>query len=298
MRRSISGIVLGAALAVGVATPAAAAPDRAALQQALDELADAGAAGVQLQVNDALGAWTGTAGVASIEHGGAVPVGGRFRAGSITKMFVATVVLQLVDESRVALDDPISQYLPRFGIDQRITVRMLLQHTSGIFSYTGEPNPDGTVDPGIPVTGQEFVDTRFDTHPPAELVEFALRKPARFEPGTRWSYSNTNYQLLRLLIEKLTHTPYAVQVRHRILWPLGLHETLLPGTATGVPGPHAHGYLTYPYAGTEKTVDVTRLNPSPAGAAGEIVSTTTDLDHFLTALLGGELLPVATCGMQ
>jgi D-alanyl-D-alanine carboxypeptidase len=291
MRRGISGIVLGLALAVGVTTPVAGAdPDRTALQQALDELANAGAAGVQLRVTDAHGEWTGTAGVASLDHGGAVPVDGRFRAGSVTKMFVATVVLQLVDEGRVALDDPASQYLPELGIDPRITVRMLLQHTSGIFSYTGEPNPDGTVDPGIPVTGQEFVDTRFDTYTPTQLVELALSKPARFEPGTQWRYSNTNYQVLRLLIEKLTHTSYALQLKLRLLWPLGLHATFLPGTATGIPGRHAHGYLTYPYGGAEKTVDVTRLNPSPAGAAGELVSTTEDLDHFLTVLLGGDLL--------
>lgn len=295
MRKIIRGVgsaTLGAVLAVGlVNAPASAEPDRGALQQALDELAGAGAAGVQIRINDDQGEWLGAAGVRTLEHGGKVPTDGKFRVGSITKTFVSTVVLQLVDEGELTLDDPISQHLPQFGIDQRITVRMLLQHTSGLFNYTGEQNPDGTLEPGIPLWGQEFVDNRFHTYTADDLVAVSLAKPARFEPGTQWSYSNTNYVLAGMLIEKLTGKPYADQIEDRILAPLHLRETFLPGTWPGIPGRHAHGYHSYQYEGALKTVDVTRVNPTWASSAGEIVSTTKNLDRFLTALLDGRLLP-------
>jgi D-alanyl-D-alanine carboxypeptidase len=290
--RRVGGVVVGAVLAAGLAVaPASAEPDRAALQHAMDELTSLGAAGIQLRVHDAQGDWVGSSGVRTIEHGGTVPTDGRFRVGSITKTFVSTVVLQLVDEGALTLEDPIGQYIPEFGIDSRITVRMLLQHTSGLFNYTGEPNPDGSVEAGIPVSGQEFVDNRYLTYAPSDLVEVALAKPPRFEPGTQWSYSNTNYVLLGMLIEKLTGNSYADEITDRIIRPLHLRHTYLPGTRTGIPGPHAHGYLTYPHDGAMRTVDITRENPSWASSAGEIIATTADLDRFLGALFDGKLLP-------
>ncbi|MFI5780817.1 serine hydrolase domain-containing protein [Nocardia sp. NPDC051570] len=206
----------------------------------------------------------------------------------------ATVLLQLVGEGKLGLDDPVDRHLPRFGLDPRITVRMLLQHTRGLFNYTGEPKPDGTPDPGMfPMSGKAAADSVFRDYRPEELVRFALSKPARFAPGTDWSYSNTNYVLVGLLIEKITGTPYAVQVHHRIATPLGLSGTTAPGTSTEILGPHAHGYATYKEADTLRTVDFTNQNPSSAYAAGEIVSTTQDLDTFITALLGGKLLAPA-----
>ncbi|MCP2258892.1 D-alanyl-D-alanine carboxypeptidase [Streptoalloteichus tenebrarius] len=264
--------------------------DRAALRQAMDELTTVGVAGVQVRVRDQQGDWVGTAGVKKLGGHEKVPSNGRFRVGSITKTFVSTVILQLVGEGRVRLDDPVARHLPEFGLDQRITVRMLLQHTSGLFNYTGEINPDGSVEPGIPLTGKEYVENRFHTYRPEELVRVALSKPARFEPGTKWSYSNTNYILAGLLVEKVTGTPYAKQVERRILKPLGLRETSVPGTRFDIPGPHAHGYFSYRENGKLSVHDITRLNPSWGGSAGEMISTTKDLDRFITALLGGRLL--------
>jgi D-alanyl-D-alanine carboxypeptidase len=168
---------------------------------------------------------------------------------------------------------------------------MLLQHTSGLFNHTGDLNADGTYEPGIPIAGQEFVDTRFHRYTPDELIAVSLSKPARFEPGTNWQYSNTNYIIAGQLIERLTGTPYDVQVRHRVLKPLGLRETVLPGTWTGLPNPHAHGYFTYWHDGEFLVADMTRYSPTWAHAAGEIISTTRDLDRFVRALLGGRLLP-------
>ncbi|WP_143229563.1 serine hydrolase domain-containing protein, partial [Actinophytocola xanthii] len=254
--RRVGAVVLVAALAgaLGGGEVAAAVPEREELRAAMAELTRSGAAGVQVRIHDEQGTWTGSAGVREL-HGGKVPTNGRFRAASITKMFVSTVVLQLVDEGKVVLDDPVDDYLPEFGLDRRITVRMMLQHTTGIFNYTGEPNPDGTVEAGIPWQGKQFERERFRTYSPEELVELALAKPARFEPGTAWRYSNTNYILAGLLIERVTGTPHATQVRHRILAPLRLHDTILPGTRTGIPGPHAHGYYAYQHQGRLRVLD-------------------------------------------
>lgn len=289
--RAFGAAVLAGVMVAGLTGGAASAePGREALRQAMRELAGSGAAGVQIRINDEQGQWTGAAGVRKL-HGGKVPANGRFRAGSITKTFVSTVILQLVGEGALALDDPVDEHLPEFGIDPRITVRMLLQHTSGLFNHTGEVNPDGTIEPGIPLDGKEFEENRFRTYRPEELIRLALSKPARFEPGTDWSYSNTNYVIAGELIERLTRTPYAFQVWHRILRPLGLRDTVLPGAWPGIPGPHAHGYHTYRLDGDLRVLDVTRVNPTWAGAAGELISTTLDLDRFITALIGGELLP-------
>lgn len=289
--RGFGSVVVAATLAAGLTSGTAnATGERESLRQAMAELAASGAAGVQVRIHDEHGDWAGSAGVREL-RGGKVPANGRFRAGSITKTFVSTVVLQLVDEGAVALEDPVAEHLPEYGIDPRITVRMLLQHTSGLFNYTGEPRPDGTVEPGIPLLGEEFADNRFRTYEPAELVATALSKPARFVPGTDWSYSNTNYVLAGRLVERLTGTSYATQVRQRVLRPLGLRDTVLPGTRKDIPGPHAHGYYAYRQDGGLRVLDATRVNPSWAGSAGEIISTTRDLDRFITALFAGELLP-------
>jgi D-alanyl-D-alanine carboxypeptidase len=291
-RRRLGGVLLAAVLVTGITsgTAGAGTGGREDLRQAMAALADAGVAGVQLRIHDDKGGWTGSAGVRELS-GGKVPTNGRFRAGSITKTFVSTVVLQLVDEGEVALDDPVAEHLPEYGFDQRITVRMLLQHTSGLFNYTGEVNPDGTFEPGIPLAGKGYVDNQFRRYTPEELIAVSLAKPARFEPGTAWSYSNTGYIVLGELVERLTGTPYAVQVNKRVLRPLGLRETVLPGDRTGIPGPHAHGYFAYRDGGSLQVADVSRVNVSWAWAAGEIISTTRDLDRFITALLGGRLLP-------
>jgi D-alanyl-D-alanine carboxypeptidase len=290
-RRKLGGVVLAAALAAGLSTGTASATDgREDLRQAMAAVADAGIAGVQLRLHDDEGDFNGSAGVRELS-GGKVPTNGRFRAGSITKTFVTTVVLQLVNEGKVRLDDPIDGYLPEYGIDPRVTVRMLLSHTSGLFNYTGDLNADGSLEPGIPLDGQEYIDNRFYKYSPEELIAVSQSKPARFEPGTNYQYSNTNYILIGEMVERVTGTPYEVQVEKRILKPLGLRETVLPGARTGIPGPHAHGYFAYRHEGQFRVVDVTRLSPTWAWAAGEIISTTRDLDKFVSALLGGRLLP-------
>ncbi|MFJ9950828.1 serine hydrolase domain-containing protein [Kitasatospora sp. NPDC091207] len=267
--------------------------DRPELRTALQEIVDSGVTGVSLRVHDERGEWVGSAGVRELGAAGEPPADGHVRIGSNTKTFTATLVLQLVADGQVGLDTPAADYLPGFGLDRRITVRMLLQHTSGVFNFTGEVYEDGTIVPGIPSTiaGKEWVDNRFKSYPPEELVRLALSKPARFEPGADWSYSNTNYVLARLLTEKVTGRSCAEQTRERILGPLGLSGTVLPGTSPELPAPYAHAYYRYEDGGRPTTVDVTRQNPSWISAGGDMISTTLDLHTFVSALAGGRLLP-------
>ncbi|MGW0809673.1 serine hydrolase domain-containing protein [Nonomuraea sp. NPDC002799] len=296
MARKITA-VLDAAEVPPADCAAAAGQDRPELQKAIEEIVDSGFVGVSLRVHDERGEWAGSAGAAELGGAAKPSVNGHVRIGSNTKTFIATVVLRLVAEGRVGLDAPAADYLPEFGLDGRITVRMLLQHTSGVFNFSGEVYDDGTIVPGIPIpygaTGEEWMDKRFTIYRPQELVELALSRPARFEPGTGWSYSNTNYVLARLLIEKVTGRSVAEEMRRLILEPLGLSGTVVPDASPEIPEPHAHAYYRYEDAGEPKTVDITRQNPSWISSGGDMISTTQDLHTFISALLGGELLPAA-----
>ncbi|SHN12719.1 serine hydrolase domain-containing protein [Streptomyces yunnanensis] len=222
-----------------------------------------------------------TAGVADVMTGATVPVDGQVRAGSNTKTFTATVVLQLVGEGRVTLDAPIEEYLPGLvrgeGIDgRRITVRQLLQHTSGLPNYTDYLDD---------ITGKN----RHTYFPPRTLLDMALKHKALFAPGTRWSYSNTNYLLAGMLIEKVTSRPVAEQIAKRVIDRIGLRHTYFPGVGDeGIREAHPQGYFAAkPGAPLE---DITTMNPSWAWAAGQVISTPGDLNHLFTALLNGELI--------
>ncbi|MFI9366325.1 serine hydrolase domain-containing protein [Kitasatospora sp. NPDC053057] len=265
--------------------------DRPELQKAIEELVEAGFLGIQLRVNDEQGEWVGSAGARELGRSAQPLTDGHFRIGSSTKSFVATSVLLLVAEGRIGLDAPADDYLPEFGLDRRITVRMLLQHTSGIFNHTGELYEDGTIVLGVPWQGKEWVDNRFRTYPAEELVRLSLSKPVRFAPGAGWSYANTNYVLARLVVEKVTGRSFAEELQRLVLGPLGMTGTVAPGASPELPEPHNHGYYRYEDAGQERTVDVTRQNPSWVGAGGDMISTTRDLHTYFSALMGGRLLP-------
>ncbi|MGJ6966334.1 serine hydrolase domain-containing protein [Streptosporangium sp. G11] len=224
--------------------------------------------------------WQGSSGTATVGGGPRPPVDGSFRAGSITKSFTASVVLQLVGEGKLDLSDSIGHRLPGLlGDGDTITIRQLLQHTSGLPEYT----TDMVDDAGIPLE-------RYRTWSPRELVEKVARLPLEFRPGSRYKYSNTNYIVLGMLIEKVTGRSYATEVEERIVRPLGLVHTWLPGASSDVTGAYAHGYAAVRKSGGLTHVDVTRFNPTIAGAAGEIISTAGDLNRFYRALLGGKVL--------
>ncbi|MFE0173191.1 serine hydrolase domain-containing protein [Streptomyces sp. NPDC059002] len=267
-------------------------PERPELQQALQEIVDSGFAGLQVRVHDERGQWTGSAGVRKLGETAKPPTDGHFRIGSITKTFTAALVLRLVAEGKFGLDDAAAEHLPEYGLDPRITVRMLLQHTSGLFNFTGEVYEDGTIVSGVvPGVGKEWMDNQFRTYRPEDLVRQALARPARFEPGADWSYSNTNYVLARLLIENVTGRSYDEEMRRLILDPLGLTGTVTPGTSPEIPEPHAHGYYGYDDAGEWKVADTTLFNPSWASTGGDMISTSKDLHTFFSALMSGKLLP-------
>jgi D-alanyl-D-alanine carboxypeptidase len=272
---------VGAAPRATAAPAAAAVPDRAALQAALDQIVATGATAALARVDTRSGTWHGASGVVELGRPAPAPAWGRFRVGSVTKTFVATVLLQLVGEGRLSLADTLEQWLPgAIPNGDRISLRNLLQHTSGVFDYTEI----------LFATVEDVLAVRYRTLRPEELVAIAASQPPRFEPGTSWEYSNTNYVLLGLIVERVTRRPYAAQVRARILRPLGLRDTTLPGTRIAIHGPHAHGYEPIVRDGELVPLDFTELNPSMAYSAGEIISTTADLNRFYRALLRGRLL--------
>ncbi|MEV8623314.1 serine hydrolase domain-containing protein [Streptomyces sp. NPDC051079] len=285
--------VLAATLVAGLAATALAAPavaaappkpSHAATQQALDAAVAAGVPGAVAQARDGRDRWTGTAG----ERKG----NDRFRVGSITKTFTTTVLLQLQAEGRIDLDDPVEKWLPGVvaghGHDGRkISVRQLLNHTSGIYSYTGDPAFQERV------FGPGFLQHRYDTWTAKQLVDVAMAHEPEFAPGTSWSYSNTNFVLAGMVIEKVTGRPYAQAVENRIIKPLKLRATSVPGTDSRMPRPHSGAYSKLSRETTGPTYEVTALNPSIAGAAGEMISDSNDLQTFYRALLKGRLLPAA-----
>lgn len=263
----------------------AAAAERPSYQTELDAVVRAGAVSTSVEVVSAGARWQGASGVGDLRTGRPAPVNGRVRIGSTTKTFVATVLLQLVGEGRLRLEDSVERHLPQLvpGGDA-ITVRQLLSHTSGLFDYTEDQQ-------AVPLTGTAFLEqTRFRTFKPHELVKIATRHEPYFPPGTSFRYSNTGYVLAGLVIHKVTGRPYGEEIERRILRPLGLTRTTVPGTSTAVPGPHPHGYLTVRTGDSIEKVDVTRMNPSWAFSAGEMISTPYDLNRFFQALLGGKLL--------
>ncbi|WP_399925386.1 serine hydrolase domain-containing protein [Streptomyces kanamyceticus] len=297
-RRRWTGVA--ATLAVVVAAGAFAAPTVAAppgdgerhraTLRAMEKALNEDAPGVTAQAWDRHGRWNAAAGLGDLER--ATPRGAhdRYRVGSITKTFVATVLLQLEAEGKLSLDDKVGRWLPGVvegnGHDgDRVTVRQLLNHTSGIFNVSADPEYRRAV------FSEEFLAHRYDTWTPERMVAMAMRHAPDFTPGNGWKYSNTNYLIAGMIIEKVTGTPYAQQIQERLIKPLGLRATSVPGTTPTMPKPSSRAYTKLSDAPGAKNHDVTELNPSVAGASGGMISDSADLNRFYTALLRGKLLP-------
>jgi D-alanyl-D-alanine carboxypeptidase len=280
-------LVLGATLALGTsASTAQARPDQGqklSLRQLAQRIVDVGAPGALVAARNANGIRVGAAGYANLRTKERMRPAHAFRVGSITKTFVATVVLQLAGDGVLRLDDTVERWLP--GVVPNggaITLRHLLNHTSGLYNYTDDP-----------ALIRLAVDNRLRAFTPQELLAVALRRRPLFAPGAQWSYSNTGYILLGLVVEKATGSTVSDQLRTRIFEPMGLTRTSFPTVAALSP-PFAHGYVfpgngIIPIRGNRRA-DVTVWNPSWAWSAGAVVSTADDLSRFYGALLGGSVL--------
>ncbi|SMD25243.1 serine hydrolase domain-containing protein [Lentzea albidocapillata] len=266
-----------------------------ALQADLEALVkDGNVPGALMSVRSADGRVTNyTAGVGDIRTKSRVPTDGYMRIASNTKMFTAVAALQLAGDGKLALDDTVEKYLPGVvrgtgdgaAVDGRnITIRQLLNHTSGMTREM--PHLDKGI---LPIR-----DRYFD---PRELLDTALTQAPTFAPGEKrvWSYSNAGYILLGLVVQKVAGRPFAEVVTDGIIKKIGLKETYYPGPGDReIRKPHPRGYL---FAKDDKgepilgnLIDITRFDPSAAGAAGQIIATPSDVNKFLVALQEGKLL--------
>jgi D-alanyl-D-alanine carboxypeptidase len=265
--------------AARVAAPSATGgPDAGALCAAIAGLPDHDATAALIRVGGR-GTWHGVAGVHDVRTGAPALKNARFRAGSVTKVVTAAIVLQLAAEGRISLDGTVQQYLPGLLTEdfEPVTVRQLLDYTSGLRpgASLGE-----TVEEGYP--------HRFETLTPRQVVAASVTKGPESAPGTRQEYANIHYTVLGLLIEKVTGDSYAHQAAVRIFRPLGMRDTSFPdGPDPRIHGPHNRGYDWI----DGRLVDVTDWNMSDRWAAGDTISTTADLQRLLVALFRGRIVP-------
>ncbi|MET9760979.1 serine hydrolase domain-containing protein [Streptomyces sp. NPDC006372] len=297
--RTVSSALAMALTAAGAAlAPAAQAAQqghgheatRAALH---DVVAKGGLPGVAAKARDRRGTWFAASGYADTATKRERSAADHFRGASITKTFVATVLLQLEAEGRLSLDDTVETWLPGLlrgnGYDgDEVTLRQLLNHTSGIANYTDDPAFHHEA------AGPGFPEHRYDTHTPEELVAVALKHPPLPDPRTAPSYSNTNFVIAGMVIEKATGRSYAQEITRRIVRPLKLRGTSFPGAAPRMPKPHPVGYSRLHQETPDAEIhDATEQNMTWLGAAGDVISTSGDLNRFQRALIKGELLPRA-----
>ncbi|MEU4083456.1 serine hydrolase domain-containing protein [Streptomyces aureus] len=262
---------------------AAAAPDDAGLRAILRTARSQGAPGAMARIDDNGTVHRLVEGVDDRATGRTISTNDRFRVGSVTKTFSTVVLLQLVDEGRLKLDKSVDTYLPGLLPDDRITVRHILSHRSGLYDYTNDMFARS-------VSGFEAVRNKVYTY--RDLVRLSLAKPRTNAPGAAYSYSNTNFVVAGMLIEKLTGHKVATEYQQRIFTPLNLTGTFYVHPDTAIPGRYAKGYLTSDTAGGAP-VDSTRQTVSWAQSAGAIISTPHDLDVFFSALLRGKLMSAA-----
>ena len=281
----VAAIALGAA--GGAASAAPSKGEAESLKARAQGLVEAGYPAALAAVTDAKGESAGVAvGKGSLETGQAPPMDGEVRIGSNTKTFVAVVVMQLVQEGKVGLDEPIETYLPGLikgeGVDgSKITVRQLLQHTSGLPEYTD-------ITPGR----SDIFQIKDHYAQPRDLLDTALSKPAQFEPGTQWKYTNTNYIVLGMLIERVSQRPVGEQIDQRIVKKLGLSHTYFPTQGEEkIRGTHPRGYHLN---ADGKLEDITEMDPAWGWAAGAMVSTPSELNTFFQAVFDGRLLTQAS----
>lgn len=282
----VSAATLGAVVLSLLTVPAQAAapaaalapPDSAALRKVLRTVLSQGAPGAFARIDDNGTVLRLSAGVADRRTGRTIATGDRIRIGSVTKTFSAVVLLQLVDEGRIKLDTPVNTYLPGLLPDERITVRHVLSHRSGLYDYAGTLFARA-------VPGFENVRNRVFTY--RQLMDLSLAQPLTNKPGAVYAYSNTNFIVAGMLIERITEKSVATAYRNRIIKPLKLADTHYVHPRNTIPGTYSRGYMTADSTG--RKIDSTRQTVSWAQSAGALVSSAKDVNKFLTALMKGKL---------
>ena len=286
MLRPYAGLVaaLSISLIAGALPAAAAEPSPepsehveqtvAGLQERVDRIVEAGSPGAAIMFRNDADPSSAAAGLADVATGRELRPGDRFRVGSVTKSFMATLVLQLVATGDLDLDAVVADYRPGLLPDgDEITLRQLLNHTSGLYNYTDDPE---FVEEAL--TGASFT--------PRELIAWSVKHGPLFPPGDHHHYSNTGYIVLGILVRTAGEEPIRRQLRERIIEPADLASTSFPHYQKEIHGRHAHGYER-----DGELFDVTTLfSPSWAWTAGALISTPADLTAFYRALLTGELV--------
>ena len=262
------------------------AAQRRDLKATIQTLVDNGYPGALAAKTDKDGNAVGaTAGKGNLSTGEAPPLDGEVRIASNTKTFVAVLIMKMVEEGKVKLDEPIDAYLPGIvkgqGVDgKKITVRQLLQHTSGLPDFG-----DGQLD---------YFAIRNDYVSPRDVLDGVLSRPAQFAPGAKFQYNNANYVVLGLLAERVAKRPIAEQIEAKIVKPLGLKHTYMPGPGEkAIRGKHPHGYHTRD-GKPGKLEDITEADPSWEWAAGSMISTPSELNKFMQSVFDGSLLSQAS----
>lgn len=276
--------------------------DRAALDAALDHVHRAGMPGLFAEVRDGDQVWRGVAGVADVSTGRPVTADMRHRVGSITKTFTTAAVLRQVERGRIGLDTPIGRYLPKLVPGERgdaITVRMLINHTSGLAEYLPYAYPSLKGMPVVAETGPESLDdhrfTRFD---PVDLIGTGVTAPPVGTPGgAPGLYSNTNYLLLAQLLEEVSGTTAELCITRDVIEHAGLQDTGFPA-GPDLDGPHSKLYEAW-FGMIEPPRDYSVFDMSYAGPSASLTSTVADLNRFFGMLLAGEIVsPSSLAQMQ
>jgi D-alanyl-D-alanine carboxypeptidase len=237
----------------------------------------AGTPGAVVGVATRDGTWFGNYGTADPDTGVAITRGTHLRIGSVTKVFTATLLLQLVESEALSLDDPIATFVPGVPGGELISLGLLATMRSGLANYTA-----------VPEFAARVVADPLADFQPVELVAAGLSHSPVFAPGERFDYCNTNYILLGQVVEQVSGQSFETMLRERILGPLNLTTTWWPGRSNNLPEPFARGYtLLIPGQVPGSPVDATLFNPSWGGAAGALVSTAEDLLAFGSILVSG-----------
>ncbi|MFJ2770525.1 serine hydrolase domain-containing protein [Streptomyces sp. NPDC087300] len=267
--------------------------DSTALNAAIGAVHRAGMPGLFAEVRDGDEVWRGAAGVADVATGRPVTADMRHRVGSVTKTFTAAAVLLEVEAGRIGLDTPIGQYLPKLVPGERgdaITVRMLINHTSGLAEYLPYAYPSLKAYPALADTGpQSLDDHRFTRFDPTALIEMGVNAPAVGVPGgAPGVYSNTNYLLLVQLLEQVTGTACEQHITRNVIERAGLRDTGFPATPH-VDGPHSQLYEAW-FGMIDPPRDYSVFDMSWVGPSASLISTVADLNRFYRRLLAGEIV--------